>query len=469
MGEVNVPVAAYWGAQTQRAIDNFPVSNQPVPVELIHCLGLIKAAAAETNVELGLISKEYRDAITGAAKEVSTGKFDDQFPVDVFQTGSGTSSNMNANEVIANRANQLLGHPFGKEPIHPNDHVNCGQSSNDVFPTAIHLAVMLAFKEELIPALQHLRKSFRSVSKRFSGNVKIGRTHLQDAITMTSGQEFGAFAAQMTSSIKRIRAASRDLCSLPLGGTALGTGVNTHVHFAQKTIERLKLQTGLQLQKAENSFEGIAARDALAFTAGAETAVATALMKIANDLRLLSSGPYCGLQEILLPELQPGSSIMPGKVNPVIPESVIQVAAQVIGNSTAVIIGAQSGNLQLNVMMPMMARNLLESARLLAAVSRLLADKCIAGVKVNAKRNRELVEGSLAMATPLSLEIGYDAAARIAQAARDSGQSIREVTEELTDLTQKEINRIFGRNIKLTKRLNDKSALADWENEGGSC
>jgi fumarate hydratase class II len=444
LGEVQVPDDVYYGAQTRRAAGNFPVSGRGIPAALIHALGMLKAAAAKANAELGLLDPNLAAAITRAADEVAAGRLDSHFVVDVFQTGSGTSSNMNANEVIAKRANELLtGERHPKQPVHANDHVNLGQSSNDVFPTAIHIAVLLALDRDLLPALRELEAELKSKAVAFDDVVKIGRTHLQDATPVRVGQELAGYARMIERGGQRLLEVRPVLEEVPLGGTAVGTSMNTHRDFAATVLADINAQTGLKLHPAANFFEALGSRHALVAASGALKTLATDLMKIANDLRLLSSGPRCGFGELILPALQPGSSMMPGKVNPVVPESVCQVAAQVIGNDLAITIGGQSGHLELNVMMPLMADNLLESIRLLANVSRLLARRCIAGLEVRRERCRQLVEQSLALTTALVPRLGYDQAARLARLAYEENRTIREIVGRETDLTPEEIDRLL--------------------------
>lgn len=430
LGEVSVPAGADWGAQTQRAIDTFRISGWRLPPPLIAALGLIKACAAEANRELGLLDPAHADAIARAAEAIAARGDDAQFPVDVFQTGSGTSSNMNANEVIARRANALLGAPHETPgPVHPNDHVNLGQSSNDVFPTAIHLAVRGEL-ESLDRALAELQEALAAKAHAFADVIKLGRTHLQDAVPMTLGQAFSAHAAQIAAGRERLRATHAHLHELALGGTAVGTGLNAHPEFADRVIARLRERTDFPFHPAPNRFEAIAARDALAETMGALATIAASVIKIANDLRLLASGPRGGLGEITLPALQPGSSIMPGKVNPVVPEAVMQVAAQVMGCHTAVMVGAQHGLLELNTMMPMMAWNTLTAIALLERALRLLEERCVRGIRAEVEACARHVEDSLALATPLARRLGYDRAAAIAQRAQASGKTIREIVRE---------------------------------------
>ncbi|MEU4831557.1 class II fumarate hydratase [Streptosporangium sp. NPDC023615] len=425
MGEVRVPAGAKWRAQTQRAVENFPVSGRGLEVPHIAALGLIKALAAEVNAELGVLDKELAQAIAEAATDVAENEWDGEFPVDVFQTGSGTSSNMNANEVIATLAEERLG-----APVHPNDHVNASQSSNDVFPTSIHVAATTEVSYHLIPSLRHLATALREKSLEFDGMVKAGRTHLMDATPVTLGQEFGGYATQVENGIARVRSALPRLAQLPLGGTAVGTGVNTPPGFAPKVIEKLREATGLPFAEAPDHFEAQGARDALVELSGQLRTVAVSLNKIANDLRWMGSGPRAGLGEINLPDLQPGSSIMPGKVNPVVPEAVTMVAAQVVGNDAAIAFAGASGTFELNVMLPVMARNILESVRLLANVSRLLADRCVHGVTANADRMREYAESSPSIVTPLNRYVGYEEAAKIAKQALAERKTIREVVIE---------------------------------------
>jgi fumarate hydratase class II len=443
LGEVRVPDDVYYGAQTARARDNFPVSGRGLRPGLVRALGIVKGAAARANAALGLLPRPLADAIARAADEVADGRLDDQFVVDVFQTGSGTSSHMNANEVIARRANEILtGKRSPKEPVHPNDHVNRGQSSNDVFPTAIHLAALLAL-DRLVPALAELRDALAAKGREFDDVVKIGRTHLQDATPVRLGQEFAGYARLVQRALDRLREARSALEEVALGGTAVGTGINTHPEFAARTLALVNARTGLALRPSADNFEGLGSRHAVVATSGALKTLATDLMKIANDLRLLSSGPRCGLGEITLPALQPGSSIMPGKVNPVVPESVCQVAAQVIGNDVAITVGGQSGLLELNVMMPMMADNLLESLELLTSVSQLFARRCVAGIVANRERCRQLIEGSLALTTALAPRLGYDEAARLAKLAYQEGRTVREVAAREARLPADELERLL--------------------------
>ncbi len=443
MGEVEVPARAYWGAQTQRAVQNFPISGWRMPRPFIRALGLVKRYAAEVNAELGLIDRNIADAIIQAAEEVIEGKWDDHFPVDVFQTGSGTSSNMNANEVIANRANEILGSPLGsRKPVHPNDHVNRGQSSNDVVPTAIHIAARMEL-EGLLEALRDLHRALEAKAREFRDVVKIGRTHLQDAVPVTLGQEFSGYATQIAHGIRRIEHALPHVEELALGGTAVGTGLNTHREFAPRVIQKIAGRTGLPFREAENRFEALAARDAMVELMGALNTVAVSLMKIGNDLRLLSSGPRTGIAEIILPSLQPGSSIMPGKVNPVIPEMIIQVAAYVMGAHLAVTIGGQNAPLELNIMMPLIAHQVLWSIHILTNGVKTLTEKCVTGIEANRKRCEELVEWSMALVTPLALKIGYDRAAQVAYKAYKEGKTVRQVVVEEGILTEEEASKVL--------------------------
>jgi fumarate hydratase class II len=411
----------FWGAETRKAVDNFPVSGEPIPAPVARWLGRIKAAAARVNAELGLLDGDKAERIAAAADCVAEGELDDQFPIDIFQTGSGTSSNMNANEVIATLAG---------EDVHANDDVNMGQSSNDVFPTAVHLAALGELTHDLLPALDRLAAALEAKAQEFDDVVKSGRTHLMDAVPVTLGQEFGGYAAQVRQGAERVRATLGRVGQVPLGGTATGTGLNTHPEFAERVRLRLSEETGLQVSPPADPFEAQAARDALVEASGALKTVAVSLTKIANDLRLMGSGPRAGLAEIFLPELQKGSSIMPGKVNPVIPEVVTQVAAQVIGNDAAVTVGGLQGHFELNVFIPMLARNLLQSIRLLAAASRLLADKCVDGIEANRDQCERYAELTLSAATALNPYIGYDRAAEIVKEAAQSGRSLREVARE---------------------------------------
>jgi fumarate hydratase class II len=425
MGEVRVPAAALWKAQTQRAVENFPISGIPINSGLIAALGLIKEAAAKTNAALGVLKHEHAAAIAKAAGEVAANQHDAEFPIDVFQTGSGTSSNMNANEVIASLATAELG-----KSVHPNDHVNASQSSNDVFPSAIHVAATFNLVYALLPALRHLESALSLKATEFAQVVKSGRTHLMDATPVTLGQEFGGYAAQIGRGIERVEAALPRIAELPLGGTAVGTGINTPAGFAESVISLIADKTGLPLTEAHDHFEAQGARDGLVEASGVLRTIAVSLHKIANDLRWMASGPRAGLGEITLPDLQPGSSIMPGKVNPVICEATLMVCAQVIGNDATVAFAGASGNFELNVMLPVMARNTLESIQLLANVSRLLADRCVTGIEANVEHCRTLAESSPSIVTPLNRYIGYENAAVVAKQALKEGKTIREVVIE---------------------------------------
>jgi fumarate hydratase class II len=411
-----------WGPETRKAVENFPVSGQPIPAPVIHWLGLIKAAAARVNGELGLLDAELAERIAAAADSIWDGEHDDQFPIDVFQTGSGTSSNMNANEVIANLAG---------DPAHPNDHVNMGQSSNDVFPTAVHLAAIGEVTEGLLPALDGLAEALEAKADEFAEVVKAGRTHLMDAVPVTLGQEFGGFAAQARLGADRVRGTLDRVAQVPLGGTATGTGLNTHPNFAERVRERLSAATGLPISAPADRFEAQANRDALVELSGALKVVAVSLIKIANDLALMGSGPRAGLAELRLPELQKGSSIMPGKVNPVVPEVVIQVGDQVIGNDAAITIAGSQGQFELNVRVPVIARNLFDSITLLTAGARLLEEKAVRGVEANVEMNERHAEATLATATALNLHIGYDKATEIVREAAETGRHLREVAREM--------------------------------------
>ncbi|MBO8140603.1 MAG: class II fumarate hydratase [Firmicutes bacterium] len=444
MGEVQVPEGAYYGAQTQRAVENFRISGLRMPREFIRALGLVKWAAARANLELGLLDERRARAIQQAADEVVEGKWDEHFPVDVFQTGSGTSTNMNANEVIANRAIEILGGRIGsKDPVHPNDHVNRGQSSNDVIPTALHVGIMEVVDREVLPALERLRAALARKAEEFSPVLKIGRTHLQDATPVRLGQEFSGYARQVELGMQRVKAARTGMLELALGGTAVGTGINTHPEFASRAIAHLRERTGIEFVEAANHFEAQGAQDKMVFMSGALRTVMTSLMKIANDIRWMASGPRCGIGELRLPSLQPGSSIMPGKVNPVIPEMVIQAAAQVCGNDVAVTIGGQWGVLELNTMLPLMGYNLLQSARLTAQAARAFAEKAVEGLEADEKRCEALIEGSLALVTPLATRIGYDRAAAIAKEAYDTGRTVREVARAMQVLPEEELEAVL--------------------------
>ncbi|HEY5296913.1 MAG TPA: class II fumarate hydratase [Verrucomicrobiae bacterium] len=443
MGEMQIPADAYYGAQTARAVENFPISNVRFPRPFIRALGLIKKYAAAANAALGLLPPRVADAIEQAAQEVVAGKWDAQFVVDIFQTGSGTSTNMNANEVIANRACEIGGGRRGDKSVHPNDHVNRGQSSNDVIPTAIHLAALEGVARNLIPALEELHTALAQKAKAFDPVLKIGRTHLQDATPMRLGQEFSGYASQIEHGIARLRALEKNLGELPLGGTAVGTGINTHVEFARLTIAGLARETKLNLREAANHFEAQGAIDALVETSGALKTVVVSLIKIANDVRWLGSGPRCGLGELKLPATQPGSSIMPGKVNPVMCEMVIQVGAQVIGNDAAVTFAGTFGSFELNTMLPVAAHNLLQAIDLLASAARVFARRCISGLEADVEKCESNLEKSLAMCTALAPEIGYDQAAKIAKVAYETNRTVREVARELSGLDEGKVDELL--------------------------
>jgi fumarate hydratase, class II len=443
MGEVEVPRDALFGAQTRRALDNFPISELRKPRRFVEALGAIKLEAANTNHELGLLDEEVKNGIVEAAEEVVEGSLDNQFVLDVFQTGSGTSTNMNANEVISNRAIQILGGELGsKEPVHPNDHVNMGQSSNDVIPTAIHLSALISIKEDLLPALEKLQGTLENKAQEFDDVVKTGRTHLQDATPVRLGQEFEGYAGQVQRGIERVKKAQEDLTEVALGGTAVGTGVNTHPEFAGKVCERLSERFGVEVRETENHFQAQSAMDGTVFVSGALKTVAVSLMKLANDIRWLGAGPRANLAEIALPEVQPGSSIMPGKVNPVIAESAMMVAAQVIGNDATIALAGQGGNFELNTMLPLIAYNLLQSIDILGSAADNLADQTVAGLEAT-ERGPELVEKGLMLATALAPEVGYDKAAEISKEAFKTGKTIREVAREQTDLSEEELDEVL--------------------------
>jgi fumarate hydratase class II len=446
MGKVLVPENAYYGAQTQRALENFSISGLRFPRPFIRALGFIKKHGAAVNRDLGLLKGGIAEAIIKASQEVVEGLHDDQFVVDVFQTGSGTSTNMNANEVIAGRANELLvGKRGGKEPVHPNDHVNLGQSSNDVIPSAIHIAALLEIRTQLLPAFDLLHRELEEKSESFAVVKKIGRTHLQDAVPMTLGQEFSGYARQAELGIERLKGLEKRLSELALGGTAVGNGLNTHPEFASRVIASISQETGFAFREAQNHFEAQAAQDAVVETSGALKTIAVSLIKIANDVRWLASGPRCGIGEISIPSLQPGSSIMPGKVNPVISEMVLQVSAQVIGNDAAITQGGQAGNFELNVMLPLMAYNLIQSIQLLAGAARTLGEKCIRGIEANREKCASNLEQSLALATAFVPAIGYDKAASLARQAYEENKTIRQVAAEKKVLPEEEIQNTLNR------------------------
>jgi fumarate hydratase class II len=442
MGEMEVPADAYYGASTQRAVLNFPISGQPLPRRFIRALGIVKRAAAETNHELGLLPERQARAIADAAEEVIGGTLDDQFPIDVYQTGSGTSTNTNANEVIANRATEILGGARGSKLVHPNDHVNMCQSSNDVIPTAIQLSAAMAIGEELVPALQRLHDALQAKSKELWPVVKTGRTHLQDATPIRLGQEFKGYAGQVEESVRRARAAVEELARLPLGGTAVGTGINSHPEFARRAVARLAEASGIALSEAPNHFHAQATLDVLVAAHGGLRTIATSLWKIGSDIRLMGTGPIAGLGELRLPETQPGSSIMPGKVNPVIVESLLMVVARVYGNDTTVVVSGQAGSLfELNVMMPVAAVAMLESITLLAAASRNFSERCVEGLQAT-ERGPELVERSPMLATALNPVIGYDEAAKLAKESMRTGKSIRELARA-KGVAEQELERVL--------------------------
>ncbi len=462
MGEMQVPADAFYGASTARAVENFPISNLRFDGRFIAAMGLIKWAAAEVNGGLGLLDARKKQLIQSATQDVIEGKLNDQFVVDIFQTGSGTSTNMNANEVIASRANEIAtGKRGGKEPIHPNDHVNMQQSSNDVIPTAIHISAASALKNSLLPSLAELRRALESKAKQFDSIVKIGRTHLQDATPVRVGQELGGYAAQVRFAETRAAKAIAALRELPLGGTAVGTGINSHPEFARRAIAILVEKTGLDFVEAENHFEAQGAKDAVVEASGNLRTVAVSLTKIANDIRWLASGPRCGIGELTIPATQPGSSIMPGKVNPVMSEMVLQVAAQVVGNDATIAwAGAMGSTFELNVMMPVMAFNLLQSIELLARAARVFADRCVNGLEVNQQRCESLVEQSLAMCTALAPIIGYDKAAEIAKQSFKTGKTVRQLARELKLMSDADLD-------KAMNALRMTSPQADMIGSGG--
>jgi len=442
MGEMQVPAHAYWGASTHRAVLNFPISDLRFPRQFIRALGQIKQAAAQVNESLGTVDPQIAEAIVQAAQEVIDGKLDSHFVLDIFQTGSGTSTNMNANEVIANRASELLGGSRGSRKVHPNDHVNFGQSSNDVIPTAIHLSALIGIEHDLIPALQGLQRALEQKAEEFMPVVKTGRTHLQDATPIRLGQEFQGYAGQIERGIARMRHAQNELSEVALGGTAVGTGVNTHPEFAGLVCRRLSEIDGVTVRETSNHFQAQSTLDSIVEASGALNTLAVSLMKIANDIRWLGSGPRAGIGEIDLPAVQPGSSIMPGKVNPVIAESVTMVCAQVMGNHTTITIAGQSGNFEINVMMPVSTYNLLQSISLLASVTQNFTEQCIKGIKATTK-GPEMVERGLAISTALAPIIGYDASANISKEAYKTGKTVREVAREKTNLSEEELDRIL--------------------------
>ena len=443
MGEMEVPADALYGASTMRAVLNFPISDLRFPRTFIRALGLIKQAAARTNMDLGVLDERIGDAVVAAAQEVINGRHDDHFVLDVFQTGSGTSTNTNANEVIANVASQALGGDLGSRIVHPNDHVNLGQSSNDVIPTAIQLAALIAIQEDLIPALDNLRGELQKKSDEFWPIIKTGRTHLQDATPIRLGQEFLGFAGQAEYGLRRLRRVQEALAEVALGGTAVGTGVNTHPEFSQRTCEKLSQVTGVEIRETENHFQAQATLDATVEASGQLKTIAVSLHKIANDIRFLGCGPRAGLGELVLPEVQPGSSIMPGKINPVIAESMVQVAAQVVGNDATITLAGQGGYFELNTMMPVAAYNILQSIALLAASADNFAVQCVAGIEAT-DVGPDMVERGLMLGTALSPAIGYDAAAGIAKQAAATGRTIREVALEETDLSDAQLDELLN-------------------------
>jgi fumarate hydratase class II len=457
MGPVDIPEGALWGAQTQRAVENFPISDVRFGRPFIRALGQVKHACARANVDLGLLDEDVGAAILRACREVREGKWDDQFPIDVFQTGSGTSTNMNANEVIANRAIQLLGGQVGsRTPVHPNDDVNLSQSSNDVIPTVIHVAATLALRDDLIPALEHLREALERKSQAFDSIVKTGRTHLQDATPIRLGQVFGGYTTQARKAVERARKAVEALRELPLGGTAVGTGLNRPVDFPRRAIAALNETLGTAFVEAENHVEANAARDAVVEVSGYLKTIAVGLTKIANDLRWLGSGPRNGLGELKLPAVQPGSSIMPGKINPVMAEALILVAAQVIGHDAAITQGGLGGYFELNLMMPLLAYDLLYSIEWLANGTRAFTDRCVVGIEANGERCREMVERSLALATALAPVVGYDEAAEIAKQAHRTDRTVREVAEERGVLSPEELDELLD-----PRRMTDPGLIRD--------
>src|SRR2546421_8288571 len=442
MGELQLPASAYYGASTQRAVLNFPISDLRFPRQFIHAIGQIKQAAARVNAAMGTVDPQVADAIVRAAQEVIDGKLDEHFVLSIFQTGSGTSTNMNANEVIANRASELLGGSRGSRKVHPNDHVNFGQSSNDVNPTAIHPAALVSIERELLPALQQLRTALQQKADEFMPVIKTGRTHLQDATPIRLGQEFLGYAGQLERAIARMRHAQQELSEVALGGTAVGTGVNTHPEFSTRVCQILSEMNGVTVRETSNHFQAQSTLDNIVEASGSLNTLAVSLMKIANDIRWLGSGPRAGIGEIDLPAVPPGSSIMPGKVNPVIPESVCMVCAQVMGNDVTITVGGQAGNFEINVMMPVVAYNLLQSIGLLASVTRNFTEQCIKGIKATTK-GPEMVERGLAICTALAPIIGYDAAAIISKEAYKTRKTVREVAREKTHLSEEELDRIL--------------------------
>ena len=456
LGEIEVPADAYWGAQTQRAIENFPVSDDRFGRRFVRALGVVKKSAARANVDLGLLPEETADAIVNAAEEVIRGDHDDQFPVDVFQTGSGTSTNMNANEVIANRASEIMGEAIGSQTVHPNDDVNYGQSSNDVIPTAMHVAALEAVENDVLPALSTLRDELVAKEDEFDDVVKTGRTHLQDATPVTLGQEFSGYRSQVEKGIERIEGVTDSLAELALGGTAVGTGLNTHPEFPERAAEYVAEETGLPFREADNHFEAQAAHDAMAEAHGALKVVSGSMNKIANDLRLLASGPRNGLGEIDQPENQPGSSIMPGKINPVVAEAVNQVHKRVVGNDATISYGAAEGQIDLNLYKPVLAHDFLDSTRLIANAAETFGERFVAKIEADRETCRAQVERSMALATALNPTIGYDAASKVAKRALAEGKTVREVTVEEGYLTEKEAAEILD-----PERMADRVILGE--------
>jgi fumarate hydratase class II len=451
MGEMTVPTNALHGASTHRAVLNFPVSGYRFPRPFIRALGLIKGAAARANHDLGLLDEDRAGLIAQAAEEVAEGKLDEHFPLDIFQTGSGTSTNTNANEVIANRSAQLAGRPIGShDPVHPNDHVNMGQSSNDVIPSAIHISAAEVLKNDLVPALERLHAALETKAKEFWPIIKIGRTHLMDATPIRLGQEFSGYAQQVAYAKARAEKAFEALREIALGGTAVGTGLNGHVDFPRKVLQHIERRTGIGFYEAKNHFEAQGAKDGVVEASGHLKTIAVTLFKIANDIRWLGSGPRCGIGEIRLPATQPGSSIMPGKVNPVMSESLMMICAQVIGNDVTITWAGANGNFELNVMMPIMAHDLLESIRLLANGVDIFCEKCVRGIEANEERCRELVELSMAMVTSLSPKIGYDRSAEIAKESAKTGRTVREIAREKKLLPEEELERALDP-VKMTE------------------
>ena len=442
-GPIEVPADRYWGAQTQRSLENFPIGGEKMPVAIVRALGIVKRAAALANKELGVLDPRIADAVAQAAQEVIEGRFDDDFPLVVWQTGSGTQSNMNANEVIANRAIELLGGRIGsKDPVHPNDHVNRGQSSNDTFPTAMHVAATGKIVHELVPALQHLRTALHHKARAFADIIKIGRTHTQDATPVTLGQEFSGYVAQVDYGMRRVKQNTEYLFELAQGGTAVGTGLNAHPQFAELFAEKVGEITGLPFRTAPNKFEALAAHDAYVFVHGALNTLAVSLFKIANDIRLLGSGPRSGLGELILPENEAGSSIMPGKVNPTQSEALTMVCAQIMGNQTTISVAGSQGHFELNVYKPVMAYAMIQSVQLLADASRSFADRCVVGTEANVERIRELMERSLMLVTALAPKIGYDNAAKVAKEAHRKGTTLKEEAVRLGFVGEKEFDEI---------------------------